>query len=323
MELAKLIPQHLGKDRVLLTGANGLIGTHIRGMLEGRVAALNCPTKGAFDLRQEHAVQSLFLWKPTVVIHCAAVALGVGYKKTHPGTIFDDNLRMNFFVQEASVFSDVRKFVGIGSTSEYPANVSMPCKEEDLWEGYPQETTATYGISKRLMLVQSQSYRLEYGFDAIHLIPVTTYGPHDDYSNTATRVIPMLLRRFLTAKATSAPIVTCWGTGAPRRDLMYVADTAEGIVRATCVYSDAAPANLGTGRETTIRALTDKIATLLEYNGEILWDAGQPMGMARTCVNTSTADERFDFRARVSVDEGLTRTADWFLKHEGITRESA
>ena len=323
MELAKLIPKHLGKDRVLLTGASGLIGTHIRRMLEPRVAELACPDRADVDLRYEHDVQKLFLWKPTVVIHCAAIALGVGYKKQHPGTIFDDNVRMNFFVQEAAMRAKVRKFVGVGSTSEYPADVAMPCKEEDLWEGYPQETTATYGIAKRLMLVQSQAYRLEHDFDAIHLIPVTTYGPHDNYSANATRVIPMLLLRCLTAKATGEPLVTCWGTGAPRRDLMYVGDTAEGIVRATCLYSDTAPANLGTGRETTIRDLTDKIATLLDYTGEILWDAGQPMGMARTCVNTTTADDCFDFRARVFVDEGLTRTVDWFLKHEDITRASA
>ena len=313
MGARKLAQALLCNDRVLLTGASGLIGTHVARVLDGVPRALIRVSRQDCDLRDASAVEHLLADTfPTVVIHMAAVAQGIGYKADHPAGIFDDNVRMNFNVLRSSGKRRIRKFVGIGSTSEYSSDVSPPWHEDRLWDGYPHASNAYYGLAKRMMLAQSMAYRDEYGLDAIHLVPVTVYGPHDDYSENATRFIPMLFRRYAEAVRKNAEVVACWGTGKPTRDLMYVTDAAKGVVRATCLYSSPKPANLGTGHEVTVSEVADKIAKLVGYSGETRWDIARPSGTARSSVDTQRAEAEFGFRAGVRVDKGLRLTAAWF-----------
>jgi GDP-L-fucose synthase len=308
--------EHLGQDRVLLTGGGGFLGSFIRERLEGHVAALSVPRSRTHDLRREEVVVRLFDdFRPTLVIHAAAHGGGIGHNAKHPAKIFDDNVRMNFLVLEQARLAGVRKFVGVGSICSYPKFTPAPFRETNLWDGYPEETNAAYGLAKKMMLVQSQAYAQEYGLNAVHLLLVNLYGPRDDFSEERSHVIPALIRRFEEARREGAPEVVCWGDGTPTREFLYVEDAAEGILRAAALYDSPEPVNLGSGQEIAIRELAETIAELTGYCGRIVWDTSRPNGQPRRMLDTSRADEEFGFRARTSFSEGLRRTVDWYRAH--------
>ena len=324
VRIDELISQHLGGDRVLLTGGGGFLGSHVCELLEGRVASLCIPRSNEYDLRDEADVERLYadFW-PTLVIHAAAVVGGIGFNKAHPATVFDANARMNLFVLERARLAGVRKFVGVGSVCAYPKSAPVPFREETLWDGYPEETNAPYGLSKKLMLVQSQAYAQEFGFQAIHLLMVNLYGPRDDFAPDSSHVIPALIRRFREARDEGLPEVVCWGDGTPTREFLYAADAAEGIRRAAALYNSPEPVNLGSGFEISIRELSETIADSTGYEGNILWDTFKPNGQPRRRLNTDRAESEFGFRATTSFADGIRETVEWYGANEAAIRDGS
>jgi GDP-L-fucose synthase len=313
MELDGLMRRHLGSDRVLLTGGGGFLGSFLRERLEGNVVALCTPRSRDYDLRDESVVHRLFEeFRPTLVVHAAVHLRGIGYMAQHPAEIFDDNVRMNFLIQEASRRYGVRKFVGIGTICSYPKFAEVPFREEQLWDGLPEEVLGPYGLAKKFMLVQTQTYAKQYGFNGIHLLLVNTYGPRDHFSDEGGHVIPALIMRFWNAARLGQPEVVCWGDGSPTRDFLYVEDAAEGVLRATALYDSPEPVNLGAGVEISMKELSELIAELTGFKGRIVWDTTRPNGQPRRMLDTSKAAERFGFRASTPFREGLRRTIAWY-----------
>lgn len=309
--------------RVLLTGGGGFLGGFLRARLEReQPAALLAPTSRELDLREPAAVRAyLSAQKPDLVIHAAAVVGGIGANRAHPGQFFYENAVMGIHLIEEARRAGVQKFVCLGTICAYPKFTPVPFREEDLWNGYPEETNAPYGIAKKALLVQLQAYRDEYGFNGVFLLPVNLYGPRDNFDLETSHVIPAMIRKFIAARDARENVVTLWGDGSPTREFLYVEDAAEGIVLASERYDDSEPVNLGRGEEVTIRDLAQVIAARCRYEGRIEWDSSKPNGQPRRMLDVSRAAERFGFRALTSLDRGLEQTIQWFEAHNAAPAE--
>lgn len=250
--------------------------------------------------------------QPDLIIHLAAVVGGIGYNQQNPGRFFYENLMMGVQLIEQSRVRGIRKFVATGTVCAYPKFTEVPFKEDDLWNGYPEETNAPYGVAKKMMLLQSQAYREQYGFNSIFLLPANLYGPGDNFDLETSHVIPALIRKCIEARNRGAESIEVWGSGKPSREFLYVEDCAEGIVKAAAVYDESDPVNLGNGREVVIKDLVETIARLTGFEGEIKWRADKPDGQPRRQLDTTRARERFGFEAQTSLEDGLRKTIDWY-----------
>ena len=301
--------------RILVTGGTGFLGKHVCDKLRSRgFQEIITFSRKDYNLTKESDVARLFQDKAPIdiVLHLAAVVGGIGFNKENPGKIYYENIIMNTLIQEYSRLAGVSKFVGVGSVCSYPKIVPTPFKEESLWNGYPEETNAPYGLAKKSMLVQSQAYAQQYGFNAIHLVMVNLYGPGDNSNPNTSHVIPALIRKFSEAKEKKYPEVVLWGTGTASREFLYVADAAEGITLAMERYNKPSPVNLGSGQEVTIKDLATRIAELAGFNGKIQWDATKPDGQPRRCLDVSKAEREFGFKAGTSLAEGLKKMISWY-----------
>ncbi|HVP10894.1 MAG TPA: GDP-L-fucose synthase [Phycisphaerae bacterium] len=307
----------LANERIVVTGGAGFLGKYLQAELRRagvRPENLLVPLIEDFDLTRADDVERMYAeMRPTVVIHLAAEVGGIGANRQKPGRFFYANTAMGLHLIERARLTGLRKFVQIGTVCAYPKFTPVPFKETDLWNGYPEETNAPYGIAKKSLLVMLQAYREQYGVHGIYLIPVNLYGPGDNFDPATSHVIPALIRKFVEAREGGDRQVVVWGTGSASREFLYVEDCARGIVLAAQRYDGPDPVNLGSGREISIRDLADKIQRLVGFQGEIVWDHSKPDGQPRRCLNTDRAAELFGFRAQVDFDEGLRRTIDWYI----------
>jgi GDP-L-fucose synthase len=302
--------------KVVVTGGAGFLGRFVVSRLEQfpRVEIV-VPRSRDYDLVQEVNVKRLLEdANPDLVIHLAAVVGGIGHNQKNPGRFFYDNLMMGAQLIEQSRRHGVKKFVAIGTVCAYPKFTPTPFKEDDIWNGYPEETNAPYGLAKKMMLVQSQSYREQYGFNSIFLLPANLYGPGDSFDLETSHVIPALIRKCVEARQDNKPFIEAWGSGQVSREFLYVEDCAEGIVRAGAGYNEPAAVNLGSGNEVVIRDLVETITRLTGFKGDIRWQSDRPDGQPRRQLDTSRALEKFGFQAKTSLEEGLKRTIDWYEK---------
>ncbi len=308
----------LRQQRIVITGGDGFLGRHVQEALrEAGVAPGNVqvPLHRDFDLTRAADVERMYAeMRPTVVIHLAAEVGGIGANRQNPGRFFYANMAMGLHMIEVARSAGLEKFVQVGTVCAYPNHAAVPFKEDDLWNGYPEETNAPYGIAKKALLVMMQAYREQYGLQGIHLLPANLYGPGDDFDPSASHVIPALIRRFLEAKDRGDDRAVVWGTGSASREFLYVGDCARGIVQAAERYDGPEPVNLGTGREITIRELAERIKRLVGFEGELTWDAGGPEGQPRRCLDTARAADSFGFRARTDLDDGLRKTIAWYRR---------
>lgn len=300
--------------RVCVTGGAGFLGRFVLAELHRRGAReIFVPTIQQYDLVDGGAIDRMLAdSRPDVIIHLAAKVGGIGANRAHPADFFYDNLMMGVQLMHRAWQTGVQKFVAIGTVCAYPKFTPVPFREDDLWNGYPEETNAPYGLAKKMLLVQAQTYREQYGFDAIYLLPVNLYGPWDNFDLETSHVIPAMIRKFLEAQAAGRDEVTLWGDGSPTREFIFAADAAEGIVRAAQVYSGPLPVNIGSGREISIRGLAGLICQLTGFNGRIVWDASKPNGQPRRGLDTTRARELFGFSARTSFEDGLRQTIAWY-----------
>lgn len=298
--------------KVMVTGGSGFLGRAVIARLHAGGHKAWAPRSAEYDLRTHEGIHRALGWGPDTVIHCAAAVGGIGANEAHPGRFLFENAIMGLQLMEQARRAGVQKFTTIGTACEYPQDAPVPLGEATIWDGYPAEPTAAYGVAKRLLLAQGQAYRAEYGFNVIHLIPTNLYGPGDNFDPDTSHVIPALVARFSEAVRQGLPSVRCWGTGRASREFLYVADAAEAIVAAAALYDSPEPVNIGTGEETTIRAVADYIARSYGFTGEIRWDGSQPDGVSRRWMDVSRAEEAFGFRAQVSLDDGLDRTIAWY-----------
>jgi GDP-L-fucose synthase len=300
--------------KIVVTGGAGFLGRFVVEKLKAYPdVQVTVPRSRDYDLVRETNVQRLLGdTNPDLVIHLAAVVGGIGHNQKNPGRFFYDNLMMGAQLIEQSRLHGVRKFVAIGTVCAYPKFTPTPFKEDDLWSGYPEETNAPYGLAKKMMLVQSQSYREQYGFNSIFLLPANLYGPGDNFDLETSHVIPALIRKCIEARENGSEFIDAWGSGQVSREFLYVEDCAEGILRASETYNDPEPVNLGSGNEVVIKDLVEMIARLTGFKGEIRWRSDRPDGQPRRQLDTTRAWEKFGFRARTSLEEGLTRTIAWY-----------
>ncbi len=300
--------------RILLTGGHGFVGSFVQDALRkrwGNDIDIIIPKRPEDDVRDRATCERLVKDVDTV-IHLAARVGGIGYNREHPGVLFYDNAIMGIELMEAARKAGVKKFVMVGTVCAYPKFTPVPFKEEDLWIGYPEETNAPYGLAKKMLLVQAQAYRQEYGFNAIYLLPVNQYGPRDDFDPSSSHVIPALIRRLIESREAKAPSVDIWGTGKATREFCFARDTADGIVKATELYDGADPVNIGSGMEISIRDLAELIKKLTRYEGELTWDPTKPDGQPRRMLDTSKAEKLFGFKAQTSFEDGLKETIVWY-----------
>jgi GDP-L-fucose synthase len=307
----------LAGRRVLVTGGSGFLGQPVCQALKRFSPAEVFTFRSAqYDLREQHDVRRVLeISQPHVVVHLAALVGGIAANRANPGRFFYDNAIMGLQLMEQSRLAGVEKFVNLSTVCSYPKHTPVPFREDDLWNGYPEETNAPYGLAKKMLMVQGQAYRQQYGFNAITLIPVNLYGPGDNFDPQSSHVIPALIRKVIEAREAGEPEVEVWGTGSASREFLFVRDAAEGIALATDHYDRAEPVNLGSGTEITIRQLAGLIAELCQFRGTVRWNAAYPDGQPRRCLDTSRAASAFGFKARTSLREGLLETIDWFAKH--------
>jgi GDP-L-fucose synthase len=304
----------LGTRRVMVTGGAGFLGQRVVARLRhSGCQDIFVPRQSDYDLVQHADVQRVIRdARPDVIVHLAAAVGGIGANRANPGKFFYDNLMMGVQLIEEARQVGTEKFVAIGTICAYPKITPIPFREENLWDGYPEETNAPYGLAKKMLLVQAQAYREQYGMNAIYLLPVNLYGPGDNFDPDTSHVIPALIRKCIEARKADAPAITVWGDGTPSREFLYVDDAADGIVLATERYDGAEPVNLGAGREITVRDLVELIARLTGFRGRVEFDASMPNGQPRRCLDTSRADEYFGFRARTDFETGLRQTIAWY-----------
>ncbi|NUM77924.1 GDP-L-fucose synthase [candidate division KSB1 bacterium] len=302
---------------VLVTGGAGFLGSFVVEKLKARGCEhIFVPRRKDYDLIEIEAVRRLYREaRPDIVIHLAAVVGGIGANRLNPGKFFYENAIMGLQMMEEARLNKVEKFVATGTICAYPKFTPVPFREEDLWNGYPEETNAPYGLAKKMMLVQSQAYREQYGFNSIFLLPVNLYGPRDNFDLESSHVIPALIRKCLESKETRAEHLVAWGDGSPTREFLYVEDAAEGILLATELYNSSDPVNLGAGHEISIKNLVEMIARLTGYEGQIKWDTTRPNGQPRRALDTSKAEKLFGFKAKMPLEEGLKRTINWYGEH--------
>jgi len=305
--------------RVVVTGGAGFLGSYVLESLKAR----NCqnilvPKIEDLDLRKEADIIRMYKeMRPEIVIHLAATVGGIGANREHPGKFFYDNLIMGIQLIEQARLRQIEKFVTVGTICAYPKICPVPFKEEHLWNGYPEETNAPYGLAKKMLLVQSQAYRDEYGFNSIYLLQVNLYGPRDNFSPESSHVIPALIKKCTDAIRQGKDAIEVWGTGKATREFLYAGDAAEGILLATEHYDGAEPVNLGTESEISIKDLVEMIADLTGFKGKIIWDKTKPDGQPRRCLDTSRAKRCFGFVAKMPFREGLKKTIDWYIQERG------
>jgi GDP-L-fucose synthase len=300
--------------RIAVTGGAGFLGrVVVRKLRERGCRDVFVPLIEEYDLRRTEQIQRMLREaRPDVIIHLAAVVGGIGANRENPGRFLYDNLIMGTRLIEESRLAGISKFVCLGTICAYPKLTPVPFREEELWNGYPEETNAPYGLAKKMLLVQLQAYRQQYGFNGIYLLPVNLYGPGDNFDYQSSHVIPALIRKCIEARDGGAPRVECWGTGRATREFLYVDDCAEAILLATERLEDSEPVNLGSGREISIRDLAELIRGMTRFEGELAWDADKPDGQPRRCLDTSRARERLGFVAGTSLEDGLARTIEWY-----------
>lgn len=312
-----------GPTRVLVTGGGGFLGGHVLRELAGRGAtSVAAPRSSEFDLRNLDDIRRcLRALRPELVIHLAAVVGGIGANRENPGRFFYDNAIMGIQLMEEARLFGVRKFVFVSTVCSYPKHATVPFLEDDIWDGYPEETNAPYGLAKKMLMVQAQAYRQQYGFDAITLIPVNLYGPGDNFDPASSHVIPALIKKCIDARDSGAGSIEVWGTGVASREFLYAEDAAKGIVLAAERYDGGDPVNLGTGQELLVRDLVGEIARATGFDGAIRWDASKPDGQARRAVAIDRARERFGFEATMPFSVGLRKTVDWYERQSLQTNE--
>lgn len=310
-------------SRVVVTGGAGFLGSFLIEQLKSRgCREVFVPRSADYDLVQMDAVRQLYRdANPDMLIHLAARVGGIGANQSYPGKFFYDNLMMGAQLMEVGRQRGLKKFVGLSTICAYPKFAPIPFKEDDIWNGYPEETNAPYGLAKKMMLVQSQAYREQYGLDSIVLFPVNLYGPRDNFDLETSHVIPALIRKCVTAKEAGQDTLTLWGDGSPTREFLYVEDAADGILRAAECYQGSLPVNLGTGEEITIHDLAHMIAAEAGFAGEIVWDPTKPNGQPRRCLDVSRAKEFFGFEAKHAFRDGLTKTMQWFHANRSHLRQ--
>jgi len=305
--------------KVMVTGGSGFLGSFVVEKLKSK----NCreifvPRKSDYNfVCWDSVVRAYEKAKPDIVIHLAALVGGIGANRENPGKFFYDNLMMGSQLMEVARQVGIEKFVALGTICSYPKLTPVPFKESALWNGYPEETNAPYGLAKKMLLVQAQAYRQQYGLNSIYLLPVNLYGPGDNFNPDSSHVIPALIKKCVDAADRGDPSITVWGDGSASREFLYVEDAARGIVLATAAYDGDLPVNLGSGMEITIRDLVTEIASACGFAGEIIWDATKPNGQPRRCLDTTRARDLFGFRATTGFADGLARTVEWYRAHRG------
>ncbi len=304
----------LTTKRITVTGGAGFLGTQVvRKLRELGCQNIFVPRSKDYNLVDSKVVSKLYQdSKPDVVIHLAAIVGGIGANRENPGRFFYDNLMMGVQMMEQGRLLSIEKFVAVGTVCAYPKFTPPPFKEEDLWNGYPEETNAPYGLAKKMLLVQAQAYRQQYGFNGIYLLPVNLYGPGDNFDLESSHVIPALIRKCLDAIEEGRDEIVVWGTGKATREFLYAEDAAEGIVLATEKYDKSDPVNLGAGFEISIKDLVDLIARLTGFKGRVIWDTSKSDGQPRRCLDTSRAEREFGFKAKTGFEEGLRKTIQWY-----------
>ncbi len=308
--------------RVVVTGGAGFLGSHVVDLLRRRgVTRIVVPRSSTFNLIERDACRRV-VQGADLVIHLAARVGGIGYNRANPGQLFFDNLMMGAQVMEEARLSGVEKFVAVGTVCAYPSWTPVPFREDDLWDGYPEPTNAPYGLAKKMLLVQAQAYRQQYGFNAIYLLPVNLYGPGDNFDPQSSHVIPALIRKVQEARDQARPFIEVWGDGSAHREFLYVEDAAEGIVRAAERYNGAAPVNLGSGKDITIKELVTTLCELMNYRGSVRWDPTQPNGQRQRRLDVTRAFSEFGFMATTDFATGLRATVDWWSA-EAAARDGA
>jgi GDP-L-fucose synthase len=308
----------LTTKRITVTGGAGFLGAYVVRKLKGSGCKnIFVPKRSDYDLVNNEAVKKLYRdAAPDIVIHLAARVGGIGANEQNPGKFFYENLMMGVQMMEQGRLAGIEKFVAIGTICAYPKFAHIPFKEEDLWNGYPEETNAPYGLAKKMLLVQAQAYRQQYGFNAIYLLPVNLYGPGDNFDPESSHVIPALIKKCVDANKHGSKKIVVWGTGKPTREFIYVEDAAEAIVLATERYNKGEPVNIGSGIEISVKDLVGLIAELTGFEGQVVWDTSKPDGQPRRRLDISRAEREFGFKAKTKFKEGLRKTIDWYLSHE-------
>ena len=307
--------------KVIVTGGAGFLGKSVVGLLKKKgCPKIFVPRSKKNDLRKTSVIKRMLKeHSPDLIIHLAAVVGGIGANKENPGKFYYDNLIMGTQLMDQARRFNVKKFVAIGTICAYPKFTKVPFKEDDLWEGYPEETNAPYGLAKKMLLVQSQAYRKQYGFNSIYLLPVNLYGPHDNFfPQYSSHVIPAVIKKCFDAKKTGKKSITVWGTGNPTREFLYVDDAACGIVLASERYNKSEPVNIGSSFEISIKDLVNMIVRLTEFKGKVKWDISQPDGQPRRLLDVSRAKKEFSFEAKVSLEQGLNRTISWYKEQKHL-----
>jgi GDP-L-fucose synthase len=307
---------------VLVTGGAGFLGKRVVAELKSRgYEDIFVPRSTEHDLTEQSKVRDLIRSvQPDLVIHLAAVVGGIGANQQNPGKYFYDNLMMGVMLIEECRLGGVEKIVSVGTICAYPKFAPMPFKEDDIWNGYPEETNAPYGLAKKMLLVQSQAYRQQYGFNAVYLLPVNLYGPGDNFHENSSHVIPALIKKCIDAKNSGAAEIVLWGDGSPTREFLYVDDAARGVVDAAEKYNESLPVNLGSGVEISIKDLSEQIAALTGFKGRVTWDTSKPNGQPRRKLDITRAIEKFGFQSEVDFESGLKSTIDWYVKNHALAK---